>query len=94
MALPISKAMDLAKDMKNKGISGSIAMGEPKHMGSGDAYDDAPEKDEVDPDMKSIAGEIIGYVESGDAEGLAKCLQELVERAGGSEPDGDESPSY
>jgi hypothetical protein len=86
MALPVRKAMDLAKDMKSKGILGSIEMGEPEnasnkgeHMGSGDEMDESPEK-EGDSPMMGIASDMIDAMESKDASALASLLQELVDR--------------
>jgi hypothetical protein len=100
MALPIAKAMDLAKDMKAKGIAGKISMKDPEEVGSsGSPVDDMPEKEPaMSPDMSSIAGDIMTAIEKRDKAGLAKYLMEMVERcSGASEPDADEegaSPSY
>lgn len=84
MPLPLKAAADLAKDMAKKGISGSISMGKPemKHMGSGDAMDDSPEKDseDMDPAMMDIAGEMFDAVESKDKVAWCKLFKELCDR--------------
>jgi hypothetical protein len=86
MALPVSKAADLAKDMAKKGIAGKISMSDPDDTvgSSGSEMDDAPEKDPpMDPAMESIAGDIIDSIDKGDKAGLAKFLMEMVERCSG-----------
>lgn len=87
MALPIAKATALAKDMAKRGIPGSISMGEPKHMGSGDEMDESPEK-EPDGDLENIIKEID---EASGKPGLGRLIHELCERCA-AEYEEEESP--
>ena len=88
MALPISMASKLAKEMESKGISGSISMGEPKHMGSGDAMDEHPEKEPVD-ELESIVKDID---EASKSPGLGHLILELCERCAAKAESEEEEP--
>ena len=76
MALPVSKAADLAKDMAKKGLVGSISMEKPDEM-------DMPEKS---GDLEPILADIDKRVP-----GLGALVHELVERlqAGDEKQDED-----
>jgi hypothetical protein len=79
MALPVRKAMDLAKDMSEKGISGSISMGKPKSMPMGDDEAEADMPDEKDG-IEACVSDIVDALTSGDKEKAVQCLMELVDR--------------
>ena len=72
MVLPKAQALDLAKSMADKGLSGSISMAEPV---KGPPKDDS----EGDSELESCISDLADAMVSGDKEHIVESLHHFVD---------------